>query len=428
MIPSTESLRLFCWRRRCGGLLSTRVAIRFLHYGCQVSAICPPLAEKATFCGTSGDWMQSFRIKSLDSLSSLESAIRQVVPDIVIPCDDRVVWQLHELHRLKPDLRPLIETSLGAADGFERVERRDLLLESARALGICIPTTKCVTSEDDIHSWFAEGARSAVLKLDGTWGGEGVAIARSEPEAIDAFRRFSQPSGIATAIKRFMVNREPPPLANRGKQARPSIILQQVIEGSPANSMMACWKGEILSIVSVEVLASQGATGAAFLVRMFENDDMTRAAVLLAKSLHLSGFFGLDFLIDQSTGQPHLIEMNPRCTQLGHLPLPGRTDLVGALCAKLSGKACVSGEAYVEGRVIAFFPQAGQWYSKSPLPSGVYNDVPEGQPELVRELRRPSWPERKWISRIYHLFRPPRAVEPVEFSSETRERAPISQT
>jgi hypothetical protein len=179
-------------------------------------------------------------------------------------------------------------------------------------------------------------------------------------------------------------------------------------------------------MVSVEVLASQGATGAAFLVMMIESDDMTKAGHLLAEKLQLNGFFGLDFQVDRLTGRPHLIEMNPRCTQLGHLPLPGGTDLAGALCAKLSGKACMTNEPSVEGRAIAFFPQAGQWNSKSPLPSEVYNDIPQGQPELVRELVRPSWPERQWISRIYHLFRPPSAVEPVSFRSESGERAPIS--
>jgi hypothetical protein len=402
--------------------LSTRVAIRFLQYGCQVSAICP----KGHYLRHVQGLDAIFPYRALNSLSSLEAAIRKMVPDIVIPCDDRVVWQLHELHRLKPDLRPLIEASLGAADGFERVERRDLLLETAQTLGIRIPRTKLITSEGEIHDWFAEGARSAVLKVDGTWGGEGVAIAHSEQEAIDALRTFSQPTSIVTAIKRLLVNREPLSLPSRSSPARPAIILQQLIEGWPANSMMACWKGEVLSMVSVEVLASQGLTGAAFLVRMIENDDMTRAAHVLAKSLQLNGFFGLDFLVDQSTGQPHLIEMNPRCTQLGHLPLPGGTDLAGALCAKLSGERCASDEASVEGRVIAFFPQAGQWNTKSLLSDGVYNDVPKGQPELVRELGRPSWPERQWISRIYHLFRRPRALEPVAFCSETRERAPIS--
>ena len=402
--------------------LSSRLAIRFIQYGCKVSAICP----KGHYLRYVEGLDRVFPYRGLSSLASLELAIREMKPDIVIPCDDRVVWQLHELHRLKSDLRSLIEVSLGVANGFEHVERRDLLLADARALGICIPTTRRVTSEAEVHDWFAEGAQAAVLKLDGTWGGEGVAIAHSEQEAIAAFRKFSRPSGIATAIKRLLVNRDPLSLSSWSKQGPPAIILQQMIEGWPANSMIACWKGEVLAMVSVEVLASQGPTGAAFLVRMIESDDMTKAAHLLAGKLELNGFFGLDYQVDRSTGRPHLIEMNPRCTQLGHLPLAGGIDLASALCARLTGKACPSREASLEGRVVAFYPQAGHWNSTSPQPREVYYDIPQGQAELVRELARPSWPERQWISRIYHLFHPAQAMEPTSFRSEPVERAPIS--
>jgi hypothetical protein len=256
------------------------------------------------------------------------------------------------------------------------------------------------------------------LKLDGTCGGQGIAIAHSEREAIDAFRKFSRPVGLSTALKRLVVNRDPLSLWGRSRQSQPFVTIQQLIDGRPANSMLACWKGNVLSIVSVEVLASQGATGAAFLVQLIDNDAMTRAAHLLANRLQLSGFVGLDFLIDRVTEQPYLIEMNPRCTQLGHLPLTGGRDLAGALCAKLGCGTCATNVASVEGLPIAFFPQATRWDAKSSLSANIYNDIPRGQPELVRELMRPIWPERQWISRIYHLFSPARVAEPVEFRVE----------
>jgi hypothetical protein len=390
---------------------STRLAIRFLQYSCHVSAVCP----KGHFLRHVQGLDTIFPYRGLNSLASLEVAIRQSTPDIIIPCDDRVVWQLHELHRLKPDLRPLIEASLGEANGFECAEHRDLLLANARELGICIPDTRRVTSEEDVHDWFAEGAHSAVLKLDGTWSGEGVAIAHSEREALDAFRKYSQPTGIGVAIKRLVVNRDPLSLWSRSRRSQPEIIIQKLIEGQPANSMITCWKGEVLSMVSVEVLASQGATGAGFLVRLIESDEMTRAAHLLAKRLQLTGFVGLDFQIERQTGKPYLIEMNPRCTQLGHLPLTGGSDLAGALCTKLGCENCATNKVPVDGQVVAFFPQAEVLSANNPLPSLIYNDVPQDQPELVRELVRPIWPERQWISRIFHLFYPSRTVVPVEF-------------
>jgi hypothetical protein len=83
-----------------------------------------------------------------------------------------VVWQLLELDRLRPDMRELLEASLGTATEFEIVSRRELLLQIAQTLGFSIPTTKVVTSEEEIHRWFAPGKTAAVVKMDGTCGGE----------------------------------------------------------------------------------------------------------------------------------------------------------------------------------------------------------------------------------------------------------------
>jgi len=403
--------------------LSARLAMRFLAYGCRVSAICPT----GHFLRCVNGLDKVFPYRGLPSLDSLENAIRAANPDIVIPCDDRVVWQLHELYTRKPDLHPLIEVSLGTANSFEIVECRDRLLDTARDLGIRIPTTTRVTSEEDVHRWYREGQYKGVIKLDGTWGGEGVVIAHSEQEAIDTFRKFSRPTGFGTALKRLLVNHDPLALWSWSRLSQPVITIQQLIDGRPANSMLACWKGEVLSMVSVEVLASQGATGAAFLVRIIENGEMITAAHALAERLQLTGFVGLDFLIDSATGQPYLIEMNPRCTQLGHLPLAGGSDLAGALCAKIGCGICATDEPSVEGRPIAFFPQAAQWGKKISFPDDVYNDIPRGQPELVRELMRPIWPERQWSSRIYHFIRPPRVVVPVEFRDESRQKEFVSK-
>ena len=392
--------------------LSARLAMRFLEYGCRVSAVCPRGHLLRHVDGVE----RVFPYRGLSSLDSLEKAIRQASPDLVVPCDDRVVWQLHELYSHKPDLRPLIDASLGVADSFETIERRDLLLETAQTLGIRIPTTRCVRSEEEIHRWFAEVEGAAVLKLDGTFSGDGVAIAHSEREAIKVFRKFSRRVSLSTTLKRLVINRNPLSLWNWSRRTQPIVTIQQLIDGRPANSMLACWKGDVLSIASVEVLASEGPTGAAFLVRLIDSLAMTKAAHLLAKRLQLTGFVGLDFLIEKVSGRPYLIEMNPRCTQLGHLPLTGGSDLVGALCAKLGCGPCMSNAASIEGQPIAFFPQATRWGANRSLAGKVYNDVPQGQPELVRELLQPIWPDRQWISRIYHLFSPAPVVEPVEFS------------
>ena len=394
--------------------LSARLAIRLIGYGCRVMALCPRGHMLRHVSGMSA----IYRYRGLRSLSSLGAAIRAAKPDIIVPCDDRVVWQLHELHAKHPELRALIESSLGAASEYGIVSRREELLETAHGLGIRIPETRRLQSEDDIHAWFSGTSSSAVLKLDGTWGGEGVQIAHAEDEAVAAFRRLSKPVSLGATLKRMTVNRDALALWGWQRRTDPVITIQQFIKGQPANAMLACRQGELLGMASVEVLSSQGATGAAFVVRLIENEEIARAARLLADRLKLTGFYGLDFMLEPASGAAWLIEMNPRCTQLGHLPLRGESDLAGLLCSRLTGEACRTDEPPIGDGTVAFFPQAIMWNPYSPFLRSGYHDVPWEQPQLVRELLLETWPERQWISRVYHHFRPRRKVEPAQFAAK----------
>ena len=110
-----------------------------------------------------------------------------------------------------------------------------------------------------------------MLKRDGTWGGDGVRIARSEAEAIELYRILGRRPALAAPIKRYLVNRDPLALWAWRQRATTSMTIQSFIEGRPANAMLACWKGELAGMVSVEVLSSQGETGAGVVVRLIEN-------------------------------------------------------------------------------------------------------------------------------------------------------------
>lgn len=391
--------------------LSARLAIRFLEYGCRVAAICPQGHYLRYVDGIE----TYFPYRGIGSLSSLERAIREVKPAIVIPCDDRVVWQLHELHDRCCDLRSLVEASLGNASGFKLMNNRAALLETAKSIGMSVPETRHIASEGDLSLWFAESSAPAVLKLDGTWSGQGVAIVRSAQEATEAYRNLSSPAGLIAACKRLLVNQDPLAFWSWSRRNQWSISIQQWIDGQPANSMLACWKGEVLSMVSVEVLASEGPTGAAFLVRTIKDERMIRDARKLAQKLQLSGFCGLDYVIEKSSRVPYLIEVNARCTQLGHLPLAGGRDLAGALCGKLTGRINEVGRDSIEGKVVAFFPQAERFATGRTISEAEYKDIPQDQPRLLSELIRPAGAEGRWISRLYHHCHPARRSAPVLF-------------
>jgi hypothetical protein len=392
--------------------LSAKLAIALKQSGCVVSAICP--AGHPLRCVEGIHTLYSYR--RIGSLKSLERAIREAAPAIIVPCDDGVVWQLHDLHRLRPDLRPLIQHSLGSAQMYPVVHSRAALLATAAELGVRIPRTATIASEQDLASWCARSSLPVVLKLDGTWGGEGVQIAPSKEHAAKSYRRMARPTSLATCWKRFLINRDPLALWAWRAQQRATLTAQEFIAGRPANTMFFAWRGEVLAIVAVEVLCAQGATGAATIVRLIDNEEILHAATSLAKHLELSGFHGLDFILEQATGAAYLLEMNPRCTQLGHLALPGKGSLARAMYTQLSGDRDAPIELPIDRDQVAFFPQALVWNSKSSYLRTSYHDVPWEELALVHELLRVSWPSRRILARIYDSLRKPRQVETVEFA------------
>src|SRR5580698_469390 len=78
--------------------LAARLSLRFLERGTEVVALCPvghPLRHVPGM-------KRIHTYRALRPLRSLESALELEQPDLIIPCDDRVVWQLHELHARRP--------------------------------------------------------------------------------------------------------------------------------------------------------------------------------------------------------------------------------------------------------------------------------------------------------------------------------------
>lgn len=381
--------------------LSARLAVRLIAHGCIVHALCP--REHVLTAVTGMGSVQHY--SGIDSMAALERAVAVSRPDIVMPCDDRAVWQLHDLHAGRPELRELIENSIGSSGSFPLVRSRADLMALARHVGVRVPETRVVRSADDIRGWFKGHSGSAVVKLDGTWGGRGVQIAGAERDAMAAWLQFTAREAPGTGLKRWIIDRDPLAFWSKQSHQARTVSIQEFIRGRPANAMLAAWRGELLGLVSVEVLCTQGPTGASTIVRIIHHPEIERFAQALVSRLGLSGFHGLDFIVEEGSETPYLIELNARCTQLGHLVLPGQGDLAGLLCAALGAPGGSRTELPIDRDIIAFFPQALTWNPDSVYMQQCHHDVPWTEPALVRELVRDPWPERQWLSRFYNRMR-----------------------
>jgi hypothetical protein len=381
-----------------------RLAIGLSKAGCSVSAVCasshPLLYTRAV--------QRTFPYSSLRPLESLLTAIDATNPQIIIPCDDRGVQHLHELFAYAcgqgeagSKIADLIERSIGSPESYPITSSRYELLRVAREEGIRLPATILIKTVDDFKSWQADQVFPWMLKADGSFGGRGVKIAHSREQAEQLFLDMSRPERTTRVVKRLIVNRDPFWVRPWWNRCRPAVIAQTYIHGRPANCAVVSWKGKVLAGICVEVLRSEGLTGPASVVRAVDSPEMMVAAERIARRLGLSGFFGLDFMIEEKSRAVYLIEMNPRSTPVCHLQLGKGRDLIGAFWSQLSGEPFQERPPITEKDVIAYFPQA--WNSKSDLFSSSFQDIPREEPDLVQELLRP-WPQRSILYRLGHAL------------------------
>jgi hypothetical protein len=381
---------------------AARLAIVLSEVGCDVSAICSshghPL-HKARVA------QKTFSYSPLRPLDALANAVDATQPDIIVPCDDRGVRHLHELHARARQadgdsankLVALIERSLGAPESYAVVSARYELLRIAQEEGCRVPHTELVNTLDDLTACQARQPFPWVLKADETWGGRGVRIAYTPEQGKKYFGEVSNPFRLRRAVKRMIVNRDPFWMEPWWKGRKPAVVVQAYVEGRPANCGVVCWEGKVLAGIGVEVVSADGLTGPASIVRVLNNADMMLCAERIARRLRLSGFFGLDFMIESKTNETYLIEMNPRCTPLCHLRLGTGRDMIAGLWSRLAGQPIPETRAVTDNDLIAYFPQA--WTSKSKFLESSYQDIPQDKPELVQEFLRP-WPERSLLFRL----------------------------
>jgi hypothetical protein len=344
----------------------------------------------------------------LGLVRAVAAAIEQWAPDLVVPADDRALAALHRLHaragqgrRDASRMQKLIETSLGDPRFFGLIERKSAFVALAKAEGLPVPETLVVRDLGELHRRLETAAFPLVLKVDGTWGGLGVRIVRSALEAERAFVELASRPSWPRIGKQILQHLNFAPLADRVRGRTPTVTLQAHVEGRPANRAVACWRGEVLAGISVEVVQCDGATGPASVVHIIDHPQMEEATARLVRRLGLSGFCGVDFILD-AQGHAHLIEINARTTTTCYLALDAQSDMAGTLQAKVARTAPRRLTPIRRG-LIAFFPHELWRDPASRFLVDAYHDVPWEEPQLVAAYLRPDPPG--WVDRLRQAVR-----------------------
>jgi biotin carboxylase len=293
----------------------------------------------------------------------------------------------------------LIECSLGSAESFSIVQSRAAFMDVARQVGVRIPKTAIVETDEDVSRLADLIGLPAVLKADGTSGGDGIRIVRTVAEAKQAFRELQVPPLLARALKRAVLDHDSTLIKASLLRNGQTISAQSLIAGCEATSTVVCWKGTVLAALHFEVLRKSSSAGHATVVRLIENDEISTAVEKMVRRMGVSGLCGFDFMLEARTGHAYLIEMNPRATQVGHITLgPGR-DLPAALYSAISEDPIRVTAPITENDTIALFPHEWARDPQSQFLRTAYHDVPWETPELVHACIRRSRKQSVWYSR-----------------------------
>lgn len=338
---------------------------------------------------------------------SLERAVVTAMPDLLIPCDEPAtihLQQLAERASTTPRLPPIlqaIERSLCSPAELGKLTQRSYVLEQAAAGGAPVPANAPIASIAALRSWLSRHGFPAYIKADATFGGLGVRKVHSYEEAEAAFYALASPPSLGRAIKRMALYHDPTLLGPSLHRRRSTLSVQRAIPGEDVNSAIFCWRGQVLASLTMQVVNVGYEFGPSTVLRCITNPQMDRTAEILASRLNLSGFYGLDFILEEQTGIPWLLELNCRATQIPHLALGPGHDLPAAAFAAFTGLPMCPRPAVTREQTIALFPQEWKRDPASPLIRTSYHDVPWESPELVRSYIQTHQERRMLLSRSY---------------------------
>ncbi|MDE2500534.1 MAG: ATP-grasp domain-containing protein [Alphaproteobacteria bacterium] len=359
-----------------------RYASGFAVSGCSVEVLTP---KGAPAC-VSRYVDKCHAYNAFRPLRALRRAIQDSGAALVVACDDRIVHHLVRLYeeeaRSGSPVARLIETSLGSPQNYGRLISRNESLAMLREAGVRVPPTFAAASEADLEKALEKVGFPAVLKQDGSWGGDGVIIVRDRTEALQAYRRLATPPSRLRSVYRAVKRRDPHHIVAALKPPRRPVSVQGFVEGAPAASAFAAWKGEVVGSIYYDVLVADREIGPPNVIRRVDCPEIHRATEIVARSFGLSGLHGIDFIRDKS-GAVHLIEVNPRATQGGTLAFGKNRDLPASLAAKVAPNIAGLRKAII-GDVVVFFPREWVKNPASPYLAMGHHDVPWDDPGVLK--------------------------------------------
>lgn len=362
--------------------------LALIRVGFEVAILCPPGSPIEQI----GKLSALYRYSCRRPQKSIRSAIADWNPLFLICNDDLAVRELQNIHRqarLEPDrsesgmLLKLIELSLGDHRSFATSRSKSRIISVAQQLSVNCPSTIVFDTYNDLDRYLGRVIYPALIKLDESSGGRGIRIVHSEHELLHAVAELSLPYDWPRSVKSLLARM----VGLLPVRCRPSLpprtSVQSYIQGRPANRAVLCWRGKVLAGITIEAIETEPYFGPTTLARIIDDPELTAVAEKIVDNQNLSGFFGFDFVIDQSS-RAWFVEMNPRVTPACHLRFRA-PSLPAALLLQLTGELAESDTREVPEERIALFPNR---ISNDARLHPYFDDTPEEEPAFLEACHR----------------------------------------
>jgi predicted ATP-grasp superfamily ATP-dependent carboligase len=177
-------------------------------------------------------------------------------------------------------------------DDFMRIHHKTSLTNLSRELGVPVPPTVQPADLAEMEALAEELPYPAVIKLPDVNNSLGLSFAENANELKKKYAKL---------VKFFRLSGRRMPL------------IQKKIEGDLIFSLFLADRGETVgTLIYKPIRMFPEGNGTAFYRESIRNQVAEKSGAALIEKLKWHGFIGFDFIVDNDTGKPYLIDANPR--------------------------------------------------------------------------------------------------------------------
>lgn len=354
---SPKRLLLFCIDEYWYG--AARLPSMFEKAGWEVDVCAPPtsLVAKSRFRNR---FIPRPSPRQTNAFFELSEAIRESLPDVIVPGDDRTVRLLREYaQRAEKEGASrweieLLRRSVGAPNTFAGLEGKIRQMSIAARAGVQLPAWTSCTSVKDALAFTVEHGYPVVVKPDFGSGGVGVAICHSEDEIIRAAANISG----AWCVSKY-------------------------IPGPEQVFALYAYEGRVIEGFTFLKERRNPELGPSTVGLIVDNPTLRRMAERYCIEVRYTGFAGFSAIVRED-GEAFFVEFNCR-----PVPMHAAISQLGLNFGEVL-MAGLKGQPFrlevPAGERIALFPQERLRDPSLQGLEGVLEDIPEDDPALLEAL------------------------------------------